>query len=209
MPPTYTIRAEVVDIDHDAPRPNDAFLVDTNVWYWMAYTWASQSDSPPRPYQTSIYPDYVNRAVRLGAGIHRCELSLAELAHRIERVEWEVFRLDPRLAATTEKEFRHNFPRERDKVVAEIEAAWAVVASVAKPVAAMITEDTSRSALARLPSQEVDGYDALMLEAMQAAGISALISDDGDFATVPGIVIFTANRGVIRRARDQGRLKQR
>ena len=34
-------------------------------------------------------------------------------------------------------------------------------------------------------------------------------ADDGDFATVPGIQVFTANRNVIQAARAQGRLATR
>jgi hypothetical protein len=38
MPPRYNVRARVIDISTDTPRPTDAFLVDTNVWYWCAYS---------------------------------------------------------------------------------------------------------------------------------------------------------------------------
>lgn len=35
------------------------------------------------------------------------------------------------------------------------------------------------------------------------------ITDDGDFATVPGIQVFTANRNVIIAARSQGKMLTR
>jgi hypothetical protein len=34
----YTVQAEVVDISADTPKTEDAFLVDTNVWYWLTYS---------------------------------------------------------------------------------------------------------------------------------------------------------------------------
>ncbi len=37
MPIRYDIKAKIVDITRDAPRPDDAFLIDTNVWYWLTY----------------------------------------------------------------------------------------------------------------------------------------------------------------------------
>jgi hypothetical protein len=40
-------------------------------------------------------------------------------------------------------------------------------------------------------------------------GVLQLITDDGDFATVPGIQVFTANRNVINAARSQGKLQTR
>ena len=45
----YAIQAEVVDITTDLPTSNDAFLVDTNIWYWMTYHRASQTKQPPKP----------------------------------------------------------------------------------------------------------------------------------------------------------------
>ena len=47
----YTVQAEVVDISADTPKTEDAFLVDTNVWYWLTYSRASQSARPPAYYQ--------------------------------------------------------------------------------------------------------------------------------------------------------------
>ena len=47
MAVNYNIQANVVDIRKDLPKSNDVFLVDTNVWYWITYTRASQSGQPP------------------------------------------------------------------------------------------------------------------------------------------------------------------
>jgi hypothetical protein len=41
---------------------------------------------------------------------------------------------------------------------------------------------------------------------MRSHGVVQVITDDGDFSTVPGIQVFTANRNVIQAARAQGRL---
>jgi len=55
----------------------------------------------------------------------------------------------------------------------------------------------------------VDGYDLFLLEAMKNNGVVQIITDDGDFSSVSGIKIFTANLNVIRAARDQGKLIKR
>ncbi|TAE94775.1 MAG: hypothetical protein EAZ79_22025 [Oscillatoriales cyanobacterium] len=47
---------------------------------------------------------------------------------------------------------------------------------------------------------------ALILEAMDKAGVVQVITDDGDYVTVPGIKVFTANHNVITAARNQGKL---
>ncbi|MCI0690541.1 hypothetical protein L0337_00875 [candidate division KSB1 bacterium] len=87
----YTIQAEVVNIRSDLPKPDDAFLVDTNVWYWMIYSRAGQADQPPKPYQLRDYPAYIRNARQASAKLYRCGLSLAGLAHQIEQVEREIF----------------------------------------------------------------------------------------------------------------------
>jgi hypothetical protein len=40
-------------------------------------------------------------------------------------------------------------------------------------------------------------------------GVLQIITDNGDFATVPGVQVFTANRNVIQAARTQGQLVSR
>ncbi|TBR57265.1 hypothetical protein B4U84_14625 [Westiellopsis prolifica IICB1] len=64
----------------------------------------------------------------------------------------------------------------------------------------------SNAALTRFQTQLLDGYDLLILEAMDKAGVTQIITDDGDYVTVPGIKVFTANNGAIAAAKSQGKL---
>jgi predicted nucleic acid-binding protein len=208
MPPNFTVLANVVDIRTDVPRPRDTFWIDTNVWYWLTYSRASLSPNPPRFYQTKDYPDYIAAALRAKATLYRCELSLAELAAALEKSEREIFEATTG-ADVPVKLFRHNYTAERLHVVSEVNSAWGQVTSMAKPVHAEITDATCGKALQRLSQQKVDGYDAFILEALQSAGISEILTDDGDFSTVPGVTIYTANRGVLQAAAAQNRLIKR
>lgn len=72
-----------------------------------------------------------------------------------------------------------------------------------------IDEQVTNAALSRLSSQPLDGYDLFILEAISKAGVVKVITDDGDFVTVPGIQIFTANHPVIKTAQSQGKLMKR
>ncbi len=200
----YTVQAEVVDISADAPRAEDVFLVDTNVWYWLTYSRASQSARPPAYYQTSNYPNYTNAALGAGARIFQSGLSLAELTHLIEKAEREIYEATNGQIGT--KEYRHNLPAERAQVFAEVQAACGLVTTLAEPLTVTIDSPTATSALNRLQTEKVDGYDLFILESMRSHGVVQVITDDGDFATVPGIQVFTANRNVIQAARAQGRL---
>lgn len=205
----YTIQADVVDIRQDTPKPDDAFLVDTNVWYWLTYTRASQGDKPPRSYQIKEYPSYINKARLVKNQIYRCGLSFAELAHLIEKTELEIFAKASGFDKNKKKEFRHNYPKERTNVVSEIQAAWGSVETMSQTVDIQINKLTTDAALSRLSTQILDGYDLFILESIMKAGIVKVITDDGDFATVPDILVFTSNPSAIQAARTQGKLVKR
>jgi predicted nucleic acid-binding protein len=197
----YTVQAEVVDIQSDTPKQDDIFLVDTNVWYWLAYTKASTS---AQPYQITDYPSYLAKAISAQALLLYCGLSLAELAHNIEQTERKIFS-----ATLKPKEYRHNNPVQRANVVAEVEAAWNLVTLIAASTDITVDETTTNASLARFQTQPLDGYDLLILKAMAQAGTVKVITDDGDYVTVPGIQVFTANYNVITAARNQGKLLTR
>lgn len=204
MAVNYSVKANVVDITADVPKASDVFLVDTNVWYWMTYTRASLSTRRPAHYQTTSYPPYTKAALGAGATIYQSGLSLAELTHVIEAAERDIYAATN--GPTGAKEYRHNFPAERNQVVAEISAAWALVTNLAVPLNSAIDASTATAALNRLQTQKLDGYDLFILESMQKRGVVQVITDDGDFATVSGIQVFTANRNVIEAAKIQGKL---
>jgi hypothetical protein len=47
------------------------------------------------------------------------------------------------------------------------------------------------------------------VEAMSANGIAQIMTDDGDYVTVPGIPVFTANFNAMAQAHAQGKLRAR
>ncbi len=103
------------------------------------------------------------------------------------------------------KEYRHNLPADHARIVSEIQASWGQVKSLAAPLPMSIDEVTTDAALNRLQTQLVDGYDLFILETMAKHGVIQIITDDGDYATIPGIQVFTANRQVLSSARIQGK----
>lgn len=199
----HTIQATIIDITVDHPKATDTFLVDTNVWFWMTYLKVIKPT-----HQSLCYPPYLDKAMAVSAQIHYSGLTLAELAHSIEKTEREIF--DRAKAKKHEtKEYRHNFPSERAKVVAEFHAAWSQVKSQATLLPLTIDDPTTDSALKRFQKERVDGYDLFLLETMKKHGIAKIITDDGDFAMVPNIQVFTANRGVLHVAKKQQKLLKR
>jgi predicted nucleic acid-binding protein len=73
----------------------------------------------------------------------------------------------------------------------------------------VVDATTTEAALARLSDELIDGYDLFILETMKAHGVTQVITDDGDYSTVPDIQVFTANRNIIESAREQGKLRNR
>jgi predicted nucleic acid-binding protein len=199
----YTIQASIIDITVDTPKAGDVFLVDTNVWYWMTYPSAAYYAAG----HFSNYPGYLNKALAVNSKIHHSGLSLGELAHLIEKTEREIY--EKAVCTIKSKEYRHNITSERSRVVSEIQAAWGQVTSLANQLTLTIDAQTTTAALGRLQGEKIGGYDLFLLESMKSNGVVQIITDDGDFATVPGIHVFTSNRSVINAGRTQGKLLRR
>lgn len=203
MAVNFQVQANVIDIHADVPRSSDAFLVDSNVWFWMTYAGAGLGNDR----QAKVYPPYVKRARKEKAKLLRCGLSMAELTHIIERTEYDIFvQTHP---GEKPKEFRHNYTVERKSVVTDVQNAWLLVKSMASPLDIAIDDPTTDVALARVQTQLLDGYDLFIVEAMARAGVPQVLTDDGDYCTIPGMQVFTANRRVIDAARSQGKLLAR
>ncbi len=204
MPPAYAVRAQVVDIRTDSPRPTDRFLVDTNVWAWKHYPGAVLSPAGVSAPQASDYPRYLDLTIAAGAIRYRTGLCLAELAHLIEQIEHDGYTTG--VAPVTPKEYRHNLPSERARLVGQIQQSWARIRADSTPLPLMLDDPTTDAALSRLATEPVDGYDLFLLEVMASASVTQLLTDDGDFSCVPGIEVFTANPRVVAAARAQGHL---
>ena len=202
-----SVNADVVDLRSDSPQKNDVFFIDSNVWFWVGYTNASVGD---KFNQSVDYPTYVGNALSVGSLLYRCTLSFAELAHSIERSERTIVRKSKGVELRT-KDFRHNYPTERASVLTEIENAWVLSDAMTdgNTIEVNVTSSMVTDTLTRLKSEELDGYDAFMVEAMLAQGIKQVITDDGDFGQIAGITVFTANDLLIREAKKQGKLKKR
>ena len=196
------VEAEVVDLMTDTPSVNDQFLVDTNVWIWFVYTQAGAFTKNRSHY----YLAYLNSCSNSDAELFHSNLSLSELSHIIERTEYDIY--SNRGPAWQIKEFRHNLV-ERMRVVNEINTAWAQVENLSAAMPATVDQPCVNASLTRLQSQKIDGYDLFILESMKAHGIEQVITDDSDYATVPGIRVFTANSNVIKSARNHGKLLKR
>lgn len=203
----YTVQAEVIDLTSDSPAPSDSFLVDTNVWLNMVYSPLSQNTPAHLLQRFQPYSNYIKQARSEKSRLLRCGLSLAEMAHQIEAAEKTFY--NDFVQDIQAKEYRHNDSDERDRVVGEIRNSWHQVKMMSEPIEVLIDDVTTESALGSLAKWPLDGHDTFFIEAMMKNSICQIITDDGDFATVSGIQVFTANTNVINTARRQKKLCER
>ena len=199
----FNIQADIIDIKTDNPQQDDIFLVDTNVWFWQTYTNAGFGTKVSK---FRNYLKYINQALLNGATLTYSGLILAELAHIIEKTEYNIYIKSYGFLPL--KEYRHNYPNERMNVVAEVQSAWSQVKALAVPVDLTVDDATTDAALNRFQTQAVDGYDLLLLEAISRAGAGKIkiITHDMDYAVVPDIQVFTINKNVIQEANIQKKL---
>jgi hypothetical protein len=212
--PSYVVQAQVVDVTTDRPQSTDVFWVDTNVWFWVTYGrfHLRNLGSRPRAYQTQKYPSYIQSGLRSGARFHWIGLSLSELARQVEDAEREIADATGQIPADTKpKSFRHDYPALRQSVVQEVESCWQQVEQFGKPLpnAPVIDTTAVNDALIDMQTMPLDAYDLFAVQAIRASNITQVLTDDGDFCTVPGITLYTANKPVIEAAKAQGKLRRR
>ncbi|MTJ31044.1 hypothetical protein [Aphanizomenon sp. UHCC 0183] len=200
------IQADIIDIKTDTPQQSDIFFVDTNIWFWQTYTNAAFT---AKRYQITDYPNYINKTRQNGATLTYSGLTLAELAHIIEKTEYDIYVQSNGYLHF--KKYRHDYPTERANVVAEVQFTWRRIKKIAIPIDLTVDDATTDAAINRFTTQAVDGYDLLMLEAISKAGAGTvkIITDDMDYSVVPGIEVFTSNKYVIQDAAMQKKLVRR
>jgi hypothetical protein len=205
----FTVRAEVVDADAYTPRAGETFLVDTNVWFWMCYEAAPDAPGVAKPRQTQSYPAFLDRVMKAAGTLRWSALSWSELGHIIERTEFEIAKICGATTANGIKQYRYENVAERARVVSVIHAAWNQVTALASSLGDTIIDEVAvQGANEELKMVTLDGYDLFLAQTLRKAGITGVITDDGDFCTVGGITVFTTNRNALRAAQAQGKLRK-
>lgn len=133
-------------------------------------------------------------------------MAFAELASVIERIACRTYCKTHNKVNL--KSFRH-LPDERVLVVQSVEAAWAQMNQFSAPATLTVDAAAAQDALDRILTLPLDGYDAILLTAAAREGVTQILTDDADFAHVPGIELFTANRRILDAAHEQNKVVTR
>ncbi len=86
-------------------------------------------------------------------------------------------------------------------------SAWSQVIRMSDNAVQPSAECTKESILS-FEDYLVGGYDLFHIQAMKQKKLSAILTDDADFSTIPQISVYTCNASVIRKAQASGRLVQ-
>lgn len=196
-----TILSNVYDIATYIPTEKDNFFVDTNVWFWLTYSKGLPSG---RPFLQQ-YNQFIGKALGNNATLYHSGLSLAELAHIIEKSEREIHQKVVKKTIQT-KDFRQLYSAERQAAIKEIETSWLQVESLAQQVKIDVCEELTTECMKVMPSNTLDGYDLMIHESMKSSGVLNIITDDGDYTSVDGINVYTNNKNVLAAAVAQNKL---
>ena len=202
--------ADIYDIRSYEPRPDQTFLVDTNAWYWITYSRATLPVLLGRPTarQHEQYLRFIKKALNVGCTIVRCDLTLSELAHRIEDTEKKIYEHHARVPRPMFLKDYRAIAEQRKRVVSEVTNAWGQVMSMSESCEFSIGGEVTKGALESFKNFPIGGYDLFLLEAMKHKALQAILTDDSDFSGVSGISILTSNLRVIQEAHNAGRLIQ-
>ena len=121
----------------------------------------------------------MTQALKENATLTYSALTLPELAHNTEKAQLKIFNRT-QASYISPKDFRHNYPQEQALVVSEVVKAWNLVKSYAICAENEVNETIADAALQRLSTQALDGYDLLMLEAIDRANVGQIKVITGD-----------------------------
>ena len=191
--------ASVIDVRTDSPRKSDRFFVDTNVWRFFTYAKFTTGNIPDQQRKAQIYSSYVSKCLVAGAVLLWSPLSYSELSSVVERTELDIYNTGHVSAQSSLKDFRLG-TAERAAVVAEVDAAWGQIDSIGSMLQTPCDAAALNAAIALFQNHPLDGYDIFYVNAMHAANVNAVVSDDIDFTHIPNLNVFTANDKAIRQA---------
>lgn len=187
---------QINNLNNYSPKKGERYFVDTNVWYWITYVASKEMKvvDVPQSYQMTDYPGFIEKALTNGAQLYHCALTLAELAATIENAELKLYQLTKQ--HVTKKVYRA-IPAERKGVVNEIDVAWNAISSLSTCVDITLTEQSAEASINILAKSKLDSYDSFYAQLMETQKITNIITDDGDFSSLDGSAVYTANKRLV------------
>lgn len=186
--------ADIFNIDGIVPSAEDAYFVDTNVWYW--FSCAALPGFSGAEWKVRRYSRVIERLLNGRARIYHTSLIFAELANVIERRTAEYYRglkgRDDELKALRQ------IPEFKELVSNGVNNAWLNVTTISRCIDVSIGSDFASRAKTIFNQYPLDAYDSFFVSLSASHGIVNIITDDADYHTVDGLRLFTLNGAMLR-----------
>jgi predicted nucleic acid-binding protein len=189
---------QIKNLNNYSPKKGERYLVDTNVWYWFTYVSSKEMKviDVPQKYQMSDYPAFIEKTLNSESELFHCALNLAELAGSIERSEFKIFQAVKQDTQATKKMYRQ-MPAERSGVLNEIYLAWDTIEALSTCLEITLNNSSVEKSKNLLKQSNLDSYDSFYVQLMELNGITNIITDDGDFSSLKGCTVYTANKRML------------
>lgn len=198
------VNAHVVDLRRHQPQPTLKYVLDTNVWLDLTYARHSLTSSERVRKRAEVHSEFVKAALDTKTQLLWSAISFAEMAHVIEKSEFEIAKHDG-TEIDSLKKFRGQ-KNSRLKTLQHIKASLLQVESLGAGIPLAITMSDLPNIYADFANSHVDGYDSLLISSALAAGYSHIVTDDADFISWPGLTVYTCNEFALHVAQNSGKL---
>lgn len=170
------------------------FFLDTNVLYW--YTYPRFSLPGHLNPSAQIYYDFIDSLTSAGNPLKTSVYNLTELLNVVEKNEYDIYcKLHPDLPLSR-KDFRR-MADERQKVSQMIKTTMNNALNICSITDFNFTSETLKSFSDEFTNHRCDVFDYAILKNCISTKDINIISDDGDFSSMPGINLYTANENIL------------
>lgn len=170
------------------------FFLDTNVLYW--YTYPRFSLPGHLNPSAQIYYDFIDSLTSAGNPLKTSVYNLTELLNVVEKNEYDIYcKLHPDLPLSR-KDFRR-MAGERQKVSQMIKTTMNNALNICSITDFNFTSETLKSFSDEFTNHRCDVFDYAILKNCISTKDINIISDDGDFSSMPGINLYTANENIL------------
>lgn len=182
------------------PCNKDRVLVDTNIWVELTLSSMNSPESKNSP-EFSL----IKNLISARGTCYWSPLSLSEMAHVAEKFEREYYNAANECNLSI-KEFRNKHYDLCEKAKRGVDSACRQILTIGKCLEFNMSASMSDAAMHLYNISRLDGYDMFLVESMRAHSVSHILTNDSDFLSVSKIIVMTATKSIIEKARDNGKL---
>lgn len=185
--------AQVLDLSSERPIKGEKYLVDTNVWVWVAYAaFRSEARLLASQYQIENYPRFIEEALTDGAILCHTPLILCELMNVIESIELDIYNNQLSNPRVEKKAFR-KIEAKRQAVIRYINLSIGQVKRMSICIDSNLDASFVERSMGLLSSTKLDAFDSYIATSAKDKKVDYIITDDVDYCDIPKVMVVTAN----------------